>query len=73
MFCFEVRWIKWTPKSGKIDRRRCQSERYPTRKVHEGVSGGSGKAGNRREIIIAGGRPPIVVGAINDWELGEGA
>ncbi len=31
---FEVGWKKWTPKSGKIDRRRCRHERDSTREVH---------------------------------------
>lgn len=30
----EVVWIKRTPKSGKINRWRCQHERGPTRKVY---------------------------------------
>ena len=32
-----VGWIKRTPKSGRIDGRRCQIERDSARKVHEGV------------------------------------
>jgi hypothetical protein len=34
---FDIRWKKWTPKSDKIERRRCQDERDSARKVHEGV------------------------------------
>ncbi len=39
----EVGWEKRTPKSGKIERRRCQNERDSARKVHEGISRGSGE------------------------------
>ena len=49
----EVGWNKWTPKSDRIKRRRCQIERDSTRKVHEGVSRGSGEAGNRGEAVAA--------------------
>ncbi len=29
----EVGWEKWTPKSDKLERRRCQDEEGPARKV----------------------------------------
>ena len=38
----EVGWKKRTPKSGRIDRRRCQHERDSARKVHPGITPGSG-------------------------------
>ena len=53
----EGRWGKWTPKSGKIQRRRCQNERGSVRKVHEGVPRGIGENGNGREHIVTGGSP----------------
>ena len=56
---------KWTPKSDKLERRRCQDERCPSRKIHEGIPPGSSEAGNGREAIIAGGSPPVVPGAID--------
>ena len=43
-----------------------------TGKVHEGVSGGSGKVDNRGEYVIAGGGPHVVIAAIDPGELGEG-
>ena len=30
---YEVGWEKWTPKSDKLERRRCQDEEGPARKV----------------------------------------
>ena len=69
---FEVGWEKRTPKSGKIERRRCQNERDSTRKVHEGVSRGSGENGNGREAIVTGGSPSAVLAAIDVSDLGEG-
>ena len=33
----EIGWEKRTPKSDKIERRRCQYERCPSRKIHEGI------------------------------------
>jgi hypothetical protein len=53
-----VGWGKWTPKSGKIDRRRCQLERDSARKVHQEIPGGSGETGNGREDILAGSSLP---------------
>ena len=49
----EVRWKKWTLKSDRIERRRCQDERYSARKVDEGVSWGSSEDGVRRRHVIA--------------------
>ena len=46
----EVGWKKCTPRSGKINRRRCSNEKGSTGKVHEGVSGRSGKNGNRIKV-----------------------
>ena len=69
---FEVGWEKRTPKSGKIERRRCQDERDSARKVHEGVSRGSGENGNGREAIVTGGSPSAVLAAIDVSDLGEG-
>ena len=54
----EVGWEKWTPKSGKIDRWRCQLERDSARKVHQEIPGGSGETGNGREDILAGSSLP---------------
>ena len=68
----EIGWEKRTPKSDKIERRRCQYERCPSRKIHEGIPPGSSEAGNGREAIIAGGSPPVVPGAIDVRVLGEG-
>ena len=68
----EVGWEKWTPKSGKIDRWRCQLERDSARKVHQGIPGGSGETGNGREAILAGSSSPVVPGAVNVRVLGEG-
>ena len=31
----EVGWEKWTPKSDKLERRRCQDEEGPARKVYQ--------------------------------------
>ena len=67
-----VRWKKWTPKSCKINRRRWQHERYPARKVHQGVTGGSGEIDNGREAFVAGGRQSVIPGTINTKLLGEG-
>ena len=33
----EVGWEKWTPKSDKLERRRCQDEEGPARKVYQGI------------------------------------
>ena len=49
----EVGWIKRTPKSNKMNRRRCQHERDSSGKVHQRVPPGSGEAGNRREAVDA--------------------
>jgi hypothetical protein len=68
----EVGWKKRTPKSGRIDRRRCQSGRYPARKVHEGISTGSGETGNGGGVVLGRGRPAAVFADIDIGELGEG-
>ena len=68
----EIGWEKRTPKSDKLERRRCQDEAGPARKIHEGIPPGSSEAGNGREAIIAGGSPPVVPGAIDVRVLGEG-
>jgi hypothetical protein len=68
----DVGWEKWTPKSGKIERRRCQNERGSARKVDEGVSRGSGENGNGREYIVTGGSPSAVLATIDVSDLGEG-
>ena len=68
----EVRWKKWTPKSGKIDRRRCQHERDPARKVHQGIPSGSGQTGHGGEVVFAGGRPAVVPGPLNTQLLAQG-
>ena len=67
-----VRWKKWTPKSDRIKRRRCQIERGSARKIHEGVSRGSRETGNRREDIVTGSSPEVVIAAIDTWKLGQG-
>jgi hypothetical protein len=48
----EIGWEKRTPKSDKIDRQRCQHERYPARKAHPGVPSGSGKTDYGGEAIF---------------------
>ena len=72
LLILEIGWEKRTPKSDKIERRRCQYERCPSRKIHEGIPPGSSEAGNGREAIIVGGSPPVVPGAIDVRVLGEG-
>ena len=67
----EVGWEKWTPKSDKLERRRCQYERCPSRKIHEGIPPGSSEAGNGRESVIARGRASVVLTAIDVGVLGE--
>ncbi len=71
LFFSEVGWGKWTPKSDKIDRRRCQHEEGPARKVHEGVLPGSSEAGNGREAVHARGRATVVLAAIDIGVLGK--
>ena len=39
----EIGWEKRTPKSDNIERRRCQYERCPSRKIHEGFRQGAVK------------------------------
>jgi hypothetical protein len=68
----EVGWKKRTPRSGKIDRRRCQHERDPARKVHPGIPPGSGQTGHRREVIFAGSRSSVVPGPLNPRLLAQG-
>lgn len=41
-----ARRVKWTPKSSKIDRRRCHNGRDSAMKVHKGVPRGSGQPGH---------------------------
>src|SRR4030066_1207325 len=67
----EVRWIKRTPKSGRIDRRRCQVERDSIRKVHEGVSARSSEAGDGRRVVMGRSRPAVVFAYIDIGKLGE--
>ncbi|MFH1560194.1 MAG: thiamine pyrophosphate-binding protein, partial [Chloroflexota bacterium] len=52
----EVGWEKWTPKVDRIERRRCQHEEDPARKVHERVPPGSSEAGNGRETVLTRSR-----------------
>jgi transposase len=68
----EVGWKKRTPKSGKIDRRRCEHERDPARKVHPGIPPGSSQTGHRGEVVFAGGCPPVVPGPLNPQLLAQG-
>ncbi len=68
----EVGWRKWTPKSGKIERWRCQDERDSARKVHKGVSRGSSENGNGRGVILGSGSPEAVFADIGIGKLGEG-
>jgi hypothetical protein len=49
---FEVGWIEYTPKSGRIKRQRCQVETVTPRKIYEGVSGGNGEAGNGGGVVV---------------------
>lgn len=59
------------PKSGKIDRRRCQYERGSTRKVHPGVSPGSSQTDHGGEAIFSGGRAPVIPGSLNTQLLSQ--
>ncbi len=68
---YEVGWIKRTPKSDRIERRRCQVERGSTRKVHEGVPARSGETGDGGGVILGGGSPAAVLADIDIGELGE--
>ena len=68
---FEVGWEKWTPKSDKLERRRCQDEEGPARKVYQGIPAGSSEAGIGRESVIARGRASVVLSAIDVGVLGE--
>ena len=67
----EVGWEKWTPKSDKLERRRCQDEEGPARKVYQGIPAGSSEAGIGRESVIARGRASVVLTAIDVRVLGE--
>ena len=67
----EVGWEKWTPKSDKLERRRCQEEEGPGRKVYQGIPAGSSEAGIGRESVIARGRGSVVLTAIDVGVLGE--
>jgi hypothetical protein len=67
----EVGWEKWTPKSDKLERRRCQDEEGPARKVYQGIPAGSSEAGIGRESVIARGRASVVLTAIDVGVLGE--
>ena len=67
----EVGWEKWTPKSDKLERRRCQDEEGPPRKVYQGIPAGSSEAGIGRESVIARGRASVVLTAIDVGVLGE--
>ena len=59
-------------KVSRIERRRCQIERDSARKVHEGISTGSGETGNRDGVVLGRGRPAAVFADIDIGELGEG-
>ena len=67
----EVGWEKWTPKSDKLERRRCQDEEGPARKVYQGIPAGSSEAGIGRKSVIARGRASVVLTAIDVRVLGE--
>ena len=67
----EVGWEKWTPKLDKLERRRCQDEAGPARKVYQGIPAGSSEAGIGRESVIARGRASVVLSAIDVGVLGE--
>ena len=67
----DVGWEKWTPKSDKLERRRCQDEEGPARKVYQGIPAGSSEAGIVRESVIARGRASVVLSAIDVGVLGE--
>ena len=67
----EVGWEKWTPKLDKLERRRCQDEAGPARKVYQGIPAGSSEAGIGRESVIARGRASVVLTAIDVGVLGE--
>ena len=67
----EVGWEKWTPKSDKLERRRCQDEEGPARKVYQGIPAGSSEAGIGGESVIARGRASVVLTAIDVGVLGE--
>ena len=57
----------------KYQERRCQDERDSPGAVHEGVSSGSGKDGDRRDDVIAGSSEAIVFTAFDVRELGKSA
>ena len=67
----EVGWEKWTPKSDKLERRRCQHEEGPARKGHRGIPRGSSKVGIGRASVIARGRASVVLTTIDIEVLGE--
>jgi len=68
----EVGWIERTPKSDRIERRRCQVEKGSSGKVHKGVQARSGEAGVRGGVVLGGGRLAAVFADIDTGELGEG-
>jgi len=68
---YEAGWEKRTPKSGEIERRKCQIEKGYTREIHEGIERRGGKTGKKGEFIGTGGSPEVVVTAINAGELVE--
>jgi hypothetical protein len=67
-----VGWRKRTPKSDKIERRRCWIEKGSTREIHEGIEGRSGKDGTGGEVVGAGGSPEAVIATIDTDELDKG-
>ena len=48
-------------KVSRIERRRCQIERDSARKVHEGISTGSGETGNGGGVVLGRGRPAVAL------------
>jgi hypothetical protein len=65
----EVGWKKRTPKSDKIERRRCRIEKRSAREILEGIEGRSGKDGNGGRAIVTGSSQKAVVTAIDAEEL----
>jgi len=45
-------------------------ERYPTGKIHQRVSSGSGETSHRGEVVLGEGRPAVITGA-NDYREGK--
>jgi hypothetical protein len=69
---YGVGWRKRTPKSDKIERRRCWIEKGSTREIHKGIEGRSGKDGTGGEVVGAGGSPEAVIATIDTDELDKG-